>query len=90
MFNFSIWNRLFSKHKTTQNYIIKFRISFPQSSGTYKETADITIDIPASNELEAKEKLKKYVLAKVQVTVVEIKENQVSTMYSKPKNPQYN
>ena len=71
---FSFFNRFFSKHQTTQDYKLEFRISFPLSSGLYEETGKIRITIPASNVQEAKEKLNKYVVDKVKVTVCSVEE----------------
>ena len=92
---FNIFNRFFSKYKTTQEYKFEFRLSFPLSSGKYEETGKIRISIPASNAEEAKRKLNKFVKEKVRAVVCsveEVKSLKDEPIKSKVKsaNPQHN
>lgn len=57
-------------------YDFQFRISFPIGGGSYRETGSINVTIPANSKVEAKNKLKEFVLQKVQVTVVNIEESE--------------
>ncbi len=84
---FNIFNRLFSKYKTTQDYQIKFRASFPLANGHYQETEIIRITIPANNKEHAKEKLNQYFKERIKCTVVGIDEIKGSATKSRLKTP---
>lgn len=61
--------------QSNNKYNFQYRISFPLSNGSYRETGVINVMIPAKSKKEAKEKLNKFVKKKVQVTVISIEEN---------------
>jgi len=59
----------------TDKYHFQYRISFPMSNGSYRETGTINVTIPADSATEAKQKLVKFVRQKIQVTVINIKQS---------------
>lgn len=57
------------------NYNFQFKISMPINNG-YRETGIINVVVPANSAKQAKNKLNKFVMSKIQITVVNVKENQ--------------
>jgi hypothetical protein len=55
---------------TNKNFHFQFRVSFPLSNGSTRDTGNINIVIPASSMDEAVVKLNNYVLSKVKIIII--------------------
>lgn len=60
------------KTTSNDNYLVSFKVSYPLSNGTYRETKIIDVVVTADSPQLAKDLAKKKALSKVQITVTDV------------------